>query len=78
MGKRSVDDYDPGNDVHPLNISFSNHLWISRGMKPDDARFLLDKRSGIDDSEFKEKVVKRLDNQPLALASAAVFVKEDS
>ena len=45
-------------------------------MEPDDACSLLAKLSGIKDSEIVRKVAQKLDYQPLALAGAAVFVKE--
>ena len=45
-------------------------------MEPDDARSLLSKLSGIPDSKLVGTVAQRLDYQPLALAGAAVFVKE--
>ena len=55
---------------------FVNHISASKGMEPDDACSLLAKLSGIKDSELLRKVAQKLDYQPLALAGAAVFVKE--
>ena len=60
----------------PPKGSFDNHISASKGMEPDNACFLLAKLSGIKDSEFLRKVAQKLDCQPLALAGAAVFVKE--
>ena len=60
----------------PSKSSFVNHILISKGMEPNDARSLLSKLSGIPDSELVGTVAQRLDYQPLALAGAAVFVKE--
>ena len=60
----------------PSKSSFLNHISVSQGMEPDDARSLLSKLSGIPDSELVGTVAQRLDYQPLALAGAAVFVKE--
>ena len=60
----------------PLESSSIKHISVSRGMEPDDASSLLARISGITDSELAGKVAKRLDYQPLALAGAAVFVKE--
>ncbi|XP_073259131.1 uncharacterized protein [Porites lutea] len=60
----------------PSKGSFVNHISISKGMEPNDARSLLSKLSGIPDSELVGTVAQRLDYQPLALAGAAVFVKE--
>ena len=60
----------------PSKSSFVNHISLSKGMEPKDARSLLSKLSGIPDSELVETVAQRLDYQPLALAGAAVFVKE--
>ena len=47
-------------------------------MEPNDARSLLSKLSGIPDSELVGTVVQNLDYQPLALAGAAVFVKDSA
>ena len=60
----------------PSESSFVNHISASKGMEPNDARSLLSKLSGIPDSELVGTVAQRLDYQPLALAGAAVFVKE--
>ncbi|CAH3177319.1 unnamed protein product, partial [Porites lobata] len=60
----------------PSKSSFLNHISVSQGMEPYDARSLLSKLSGIPDSELVGTVAQRLDYQPLALAGAAVFVKE--
>ena len=60
----------------PSKSSFVNHISVSQGMEPDDARSLLSKLSGIPDSELVGTVAQRLDYQPLALAGAAVFIKE--
>ena len=60
----------------PSESSFVNHISASKGMEPNDARALLSKLSGIPDSELVGTVAQRLDYQPLALAGAAVFVKE--
>ncbi|CAH3187285.1 unnamed protein product, partial [Porites lobata] len=60
----------------PSKSSFVNHISVSQGMEPDDARSLLSKLSGIPDSKLVGTVAQRLDYQPLALAGAAVFVQE--
>ena len=60
----------------PSENVFVNHISASKGMEPNDARSLLSKVSGIPDSELVGTVAQRLDYQPLALAGAAVFVKE--
>ena len=60
----------------PSESAFVNHISASKGMEPSDARSLLSKLSGIPDSELVGTVAQRLDYQPLALAGAAVFVKE--
>ena len=53
------------------------HISVSKGMKPGDAITLLAEISGILNSEpWSKKVAEELDFQPLALAAAAVFVKE--
>ena len=60
----------------PSESSFVNHISVSKGMEPTDARSLLSKLSGIPDRELVGTVAQRLDYQPLALAGAAVFVKK--
>ena len=60
----------------PLKSSFINHISVSQGMNPNDATSLLAKLSGVFDIELGEIVAKKLDYQPLALAGAAVFVKD--
>ncbi|XP_073228062.1 uncharacterized protein [Porites lutea] len=60
----------------PLKSSFINHISVSQGMNPYDATSLLAKLSGVFDIELAENVAQKLDYQPLALAGAAVFVKD--
>ncbi|XP_020623062.1 uncharacterized protein LOC110060621 [Orbicella faveolata] len=60
----------------PLTNSFIEHISVSKGMKPRDASRLLAKLSGIDDSEKGNEVAQVLDYQPLALASAATYVRQ--
>ncbi|XP_068694775.1 uncharacterized protein [Montipora foliosa] len=60
----------------PSENSFINHISVSKGMMPSDAISLLASLSGIADGETEEEVARALDYQPLALASAAIFVKQ--
>ena len=60
----------------PLTNSFISHISVSEGMELADATALLGKLSGISDSEMVKEVARTLDYQPLALASAATFVKQ--
>ncbi|XP_068752149.1 uncharacterized protein [Montipora capricornis] len=60
----------------PSETSFSNHISVSKGMTPSDAISLLSSLSGIADGETEKEVARALDYQPLALASAAIFVKQ--
>ena len=60
----------------PSETSFSNHISVSQGMTPSDAISLLASLSGIADGETEKEVARALDYQPLALASAAIFVKQ--
>ena len=60
----------------PLTNSFIEHISVSEGMKPRDASSLLAKLSGTDDSEKGKEVAQALDYQPLALASAATYVRQ--
>ena len=50
---------------------------VSKGMDHDDAISLLSMLSGLPNSEQENEVAQALDYQPLALASAATFVKQD-
>ena len=60
----------------PLTNSFINHIPVSKGMELADATSLLTMLSDITDSEIEAEVARTLDYQPLALASAATFVKQ--
>ena len=59
----------------PPDNSFIKQMSVSKGMAPSDATSLLATISGIADDKTSQKVAKALDYQPLALASAATFVK---
>ncbi|PFX13368.1 Nephrocystin-3 [Stylophora pistillata] len=58
----------------PLTSSSIENISISAGMDSDDACFLLNRLSGITDVKVEKEIVKALDFQPLALASAATYV----
>ena len=60
----------------PPDSSFTSHISISKGMEPADAICLLTELSGITDNDMGENVVHALDYQPLALASAGVYVRK--
>ena len=60
----------------PLPSSFISHISVSKGMEPDDACSLLAILSGITESKLGKEVAQALDYQPLALASAATYVKQ--
>ena len=60
----------------PPDNSFIKQMSISKGMTPSDATSLLATISGIADDETAEEVAHALGYQPLALASAATFVKQ--
>ena len=60
----------------PPDSSFIKHMSVSKGMAPSDATSLLATISGIADNETAQKVAHALDYQPLALASAATFLKQ--
>ncbi|XP_044174571.1 uncharacterized protein LOC122958129, partial [Acropora millepora] len=59
----------------PSDNSFIKQMSVSKGMAPSVATSLLATISGIADDETAKKVADALDYQPLALASAATFVK---
>ena len=60
----------------PLPSFFIKHISVSKGMKPHDASCLLAKLSCMDDCERGKEVAQALDYQPLALASAATYVRQ--
>ena len=60
----------------PLPSSFIKHISLSKGMKLCDASYLLVELSGIGDSKKVKEVAQALDYQPLALASAATFIRQ--
>ena len=60
----------------PLTSSFIHHISVSKGMDPREASSLLATLSGFMDPEMEMEVAKVLDYQPLALASAATYVRE--
>ena len=60
----------------PLNSSLTVHVSVSEGMDPEESCEFLTNLSGFDESlELVRKIAKELDYQPLALASAAFYVK---
>ena len=60
----------------PPDSSFTSHISISKGMEPADAICLLTELSGITDNDMGKNVAHALDYQPLALASAGVYVRK--
>ena len=60
----------------PPDSSCTSHISVSKGMEPADAICLLTELSGITDNDMGENVVHALDYQPLALASAGVYVRK--
>ena len=60
----------------PNTSPFIQNIVVSKGMKPSDACCLLEKLSGIKDSKMEINVAEALDYQPLALASAATYIRE--
>ena len=60
----------------PSESSFVSHISVSGGMVPTDARCFLAKVSGIRQQGMEDKIAKALDYQPLALASAGVYMKK--
>ena len=60
----------------PLPSSFIKHISVSKGLNPHDASCLLTKLSCMEESETGKEVAQALDYQPLALASAAIYVRQ--
>ena len=61
----------------PLSSSSIRNISISEGMHPDDACFLLNLLSGISDAKMENRIAKKLDYQPLSLAAAATYVRQN-
>ena len=60
----------------PPESPITSHLSISKGMIYTDVANLLFELTGITDDDMGEKVADALDYQPLALASAGVYVRK--
>ena len=60
----------------PPSGSFIQHISVSKGMEPHEAGSLLEMLSGFTDPNMEKEVAEVLDYQPLALASAATYVRE--
>ena len=60
----------------PPESSFTSHTSLSKGMELADATCLLIELSGISANEMEGQVAHALDYQPLALASAGVFMRK--
>ena len=60
----------------PPESPFTSHLSISKGMNDIDAVELLFELTGITDDGMGKKVARALDYQPLALASAGIYVRK--
>ena len=60
----------------PPSGLFIQHIPVSRGIEPHEADCLLEMLSGFNDPKMEKEVSRVLDYQPLALASAATYVRE--
>ena len=61
----------------PSNSSFTVHISVSQGMNPiESCEFLADLSGLVENEDFVNEVAEKLDYQPLALASAAFYVKQ--
>ena len=61
----------------PSNSSFTVHISVSRGMNPiESCEFLADLSGVVENEDVVSEVAEKLDYQPLALASAAFYVKQ--
>ena len=60
----------------PPSGLFIQHIPVSRGIEPHEAGCLLEMLSGFNDPKMEKEVARVLDYQPLALASAATYVRE--
>ena len=60
----------------PFTSSFIEHVSISEGLEPRDACSLLANLSGFSDDRMENEVAQALNYQPLALASAATYLRQ--
>ena len=61
----------------PLNYSFNKHVSLSVGMNQQECRQLLSLLSNTDISDpLLDEVAVKLDHQPLAMAAAAVYMRQ--
>ena len=60
----------------PLTSSSIQHISVSEGMLPDDASSMLRLLSGVSNDKTEKEVARSLDYQPLASASAAIYVRQ--
>ena len=60
----------------PLTSSSIQHISISEGMLPEDASSMLRLLSDVTDDGTEKEIARSLDYQPLALASAAIYVRQ--
>ena len=60
----------------PLTCSFIQHISVSEGMLPNHVSSSLRLLSGVINDETGKKIAWSLDYQPLALASAAIYVRQ--
>ena len=63
----------------PSNSSLTVHISLNEGMDPIESSELLTTISGLGENEdLVSKVAKKLDYQPLGLASAGFYLRQDS
>lgn len=61
----------------PSNGSLTVHISVSQGMEPaESCKFLTDLSGLFENQDLVSEVANKLDNQPLALVSAALYVKQ--
>ena len=60
----------------PFTSSFIEHVSISEGLEPRDACSLLANLSGFSDDRMENEVAQALNYQPLAIASAATYLRQ--
>lgn len=60
----------------PLTGSSIQHVSVSEGMLPNHASSSLRLLSGVINDETGKEIARSLDYQPLALASAAIYVRQ--
>ena len=76
LGARTVINHNAGHCIHHFHNSFIEHVSLSEGLESRDACSLLANLSGFSEDRMENEVAQALNYQPLALASAATYLRQ--